>query len=190
MRRGVGSSAPGMRSTWRCSPLRCPALSRLALLPGHHAAACLLVSFKLSKYGRQSKLCTEVRTFQRSAEPVFQRPSCLSSRFNRCSMGAPLVNKDAQHQSLPKNAHRQESRSDRAEPPHPLLAGADMPFGPRSFRSAASSRAPSQRPPFTVGDLRKAVPAHCFRRSFLTSTLYLLVDLALVRTPAPASWSR
>jgi len=35
-------------------------------------------------------------------------------------------------------------------------------------------------PPFTIGDLRAAVPAHLFERSAIKSTLYLLRDLALV----------
>ena len=34
--------------------------------------------------------------------------------------------------------------------------------------------------PFTIGSLRKAVPAHCFERSLLRSSLYLLADLTAV----------
>ena len=34
--------------------------------------------------------------------------------------------------------------------------------------------------PFTIGTLRKAVPAHCFERSMLRSSLYLLADLTAV----------
>ncbi|KAI5070504.1 hypothetical protein GOP47_0014847 [Adiantum capillus-veneris] len=40
-----------------------------------------------------------------------------------------------------------------------------------------ASRAPHARPPFTVGQLKKAVPTHCFRRSLLTSSSYLVFDL-------------
>lgn len=41
-------------------------------------------------------------------------------------------------------------------------------------------RAPHARPPFTVGQLKKAVPAHCFNRSLLRSFSYLIVDLVVV----------
>ena len=42
------------------------------------------------------------------------------------------------------------------------------------------SRAQTEKPPFTVGTLRKAIPAHCFERSIARSFAYLGVDLALV----------
>eukprot|EP00250_Pteridium_aquilinum_P022662 c2551_g1_i1 orf=201-1337(-) len=38
-------------------------------------------------------------------------------------------------------------------------------------------RAPHAKPPFSVGQLKKAVPAHCFNRSLLRSFSYLVVDL-------------
>ncbi|CAI5943607.1 unnamed protein product [Closterium sp. NIES-65] len=34
------------------------------------------------------------------------------------------------------------------------------------------------KPPFTLGDLRRAIPPHCFQRSLLRSSAYLLIDLA------------
>ncbi|CAI6006719.1 unnamed protein product [Closterium sp. NIES-65] len=40
------------------------------------------------------------------------------------------------------------------------------------------ARAPSAKPPFTLGDLRRAIPPHCFQRSLLRSSAYLLIDLA------------
>ncbi|CAI5513948.1 unnamed protein product [Closterium sp. Naga37s-1] len=40
------------------------------------------------------------------------------------------------------------------------------------------ARAPSAKPPFTLGDLRRAIPPHCFQRSTLRSSAYLLIDLA------------
>ena len=44
-----------------------------------------------------------------------------------------------------------------------------------------SHRQPSDADlPFTIGTLRKAVPAHCFERSLLRSSLYLLADLTAV----------
>jgi omega-6 fatty acid desaturase (delta-12 desaturase) len=41
-------------------------------------------------------------------------------------------------------------------------------------------RAPTAKPPFTIGQLRKAVPSHCFERSTLRSASYLAVDLFLI----------
>ncbi len=40
------------------------------------------------------------------------------------------------------------------------------------------TRAPVEVPPFTIGQLRKALPAHCFERSLLRSSAYLAADLA------------
>ena len=40
-------------------------------------------------------------------------------------------------------------------------------------------RVPTASPPFTIGQLRKSVPAHCFERSVLTSSKYLGADLAM-----------
>ncbi|KAI8471658.1 MAG: fatty acid desaturase-domain-containing protein [Monoraphidium minutum] len=52
----------------------------------------------------------------------------------------------------------------------------------RQIHSAQSAfpagRAPASPPPFTVGQLRRAIPAHCFERSLLRSSAYLAVDLA------------
>lgn len=42
------------------------------------------------------------------------------------------------------------------------------------------TRQPSDVPPFTLGQLRKAIPAHCFKRSALRSSLYLITDLIMV----------
>lgn len=45
---------------------------------------------------------------------------------------------------------------------------------------AAVKRQSVAKPPFTIGTLRKAIPAHCFERSALKSSAYLAVDVALV----------
>ena len=69
------------------------------------------------------------------------------------------------------------------------VAGAAFPKG----------RAPAAKPPFTVGDLRRAIPAHCFERSLLRSSAYLAADLAgaaalyyastfIDRAPALLAW--
>jgi len=52
--------------------------------------------------------------------------------------------------------------------------------GKCTCKSHARNRAPTAVPPFTVGDVRRAIPAHCFERSVVTSFRYLLVDLAAV----------
>jgi len=61
-------------------------------------------------------------------------------------------------------------------------------------------RQPTQtKPPFTVGQLRRAIPAHCFERSLVKSSAYLIVDLVVVallyyvstfidRAPAVLAW--
>lgn len=38
-------------------------------------------------------------------------------------------------------------------------------------------RVPYEKPPFTVGDLRKAIPPHCFQRSLIRSFSYVVYDL-------------
>ncbi|XP_055819954.1 delta(12)-fatty-acid desaturase FAD2-like [Solanum dulcamara] len=41
-------------------------------------------------------------------------------------------------------------------------------------------RVPSSKPPFTLGDIKKAIPPHCFQRSLIRSFSYLIQDLILV----------
>ncbi|KAJ0569096.1 putative acyl-lipid omega-6 desaturase (cytochrome b5) [Helianthus annuus] len=41
-------------------------------------------------------------------------------------------------------------------------------------------RAPSGTPPFTLGDVKKAIPPHCFNRSLIRSFYYLFVDLLII----------
>eukprot|EP00271_Cylindrocystis_brebissonii_P010066 TRINITY_DN2615_c0_g1_i1.p1 TRINITY_DN2615_c0_g1~~TRINITY_DN2615_c0_g1_i1.p1 ORF type:complete len:391 (+),score=62.08 TRINITY_DN2615_c0_g1_i1:26-1198(+) len=43
-----------------------------------------------------------------------------------------------------------------------------------------TDRAPSEKPPFTIGDLKRAIPPHCFKRSLLWSSAYLLFDLTII----------
>nr|XP_004252862.1 delta(12)-fatty-acid desaturase FAD2 isoform X1 [Solanum lycopersicum] len=42
------------------------------------------------------------------------------------------------------------------------------------------NRVPSSKPPFTIGDIKKAIPPHCFQRSLVRSSSYLIYDLILV----------
>jgi omega-6 fatty acid desaturase (delta-12 desaturase) len=64
---------------------------------------------------------------------------------------------------------------------------------------AGPARQPTATPPFTVKDLRRAIPPHCFERSALRSSLYLVADLLAVaalfwastfidRAPAVLAW--
>ncbi|KAI3414754.1 uncharacterized protein J3R85_015928 [Psidium guajava] len=41
-------------------------------------------------------------------------------------------------------------------------------------------RVPHAKPPFTLGDIKKAIPPHCFKRSLARSFSYVVSDLALV----------
>nr|AGX28130.1 omega-6 fatty acid desaturase FAD2-1A [Exocarpos cupressiformis] len=50
----------------------------------------------------------------------------------------------------------------------------------RHGQTAHVERVPHSKPPFTLADLRKAIPSHCFHRSVLRSFSYLVFDLALV----------
>lgn len=56
--------------------------------------------------------------------------------------------------------------------------GGDATVVPRK----AGQRVPVEKPAFTVGTLRKAIPPHCFERSLLRSSAYLAVDLLAVAT--------
>lgn len=53
---------------------------------------------------------------------------------------------------------------------------------PPSEKKFGVERVPAQRPPFTVGDIRNAIPAHCFSRPLSKSFGYLVWDLMLVAT--------
>lgn len=45
----------------------------------------------------------------------------------------------------------------------------------------------TEKPQFTVGDLRRAIPKHCFERSLVKSSQYLLADLVAVAALVYAS---
>lgn len=41
-------------------------------------------------------------------------------------------------------------------------------------------RVPTEKPPFTVGQIKKAIPPHCFQRSVLRSFSYIIYDLIII----------
>nr|ACQ42234.1 bifunctional oleate 12-hydroxylase:desaturase [Physaria fendleri] len=61
-------------------------------------------------------------------------------------------------------------------------AGGRIMVTPSSKKSEteALKRGPCEKPPFTVKDLKKAIPQHCFKRSIPRSFSYLLTDITLV----------
>ncbi|KAJ4822577.1 hypothetical protein Tsubulata_021491 [Turnera subulata] len=46
-------------------------------------------------------------------------------------------------------------------------------------KKSSAKRVPSEKPPFTLATLKKAIPAHCFHRSLLRSFSYLAYDLSV-----------
>ncbi|KVH90867.1 Fatty acid desaturase, type 1 [Cynara cardunculus var. scolymus] len=42
------------------------------------------------------------------------------------------------------------------------------------------SRVPFAKPTFTVGDIKRAIPPHCFRRSLVRSSSYVAYDIAII----------
>lgn len=60
--------------------------------------------------------------------------------------------------------------------------------GPKQPSQGGWVRQPcEQKPPFTVGQLRKAIPAHCWQRSAWRSGAYLAVDVLLLAALVYAS---
>ncbi|XP_047316729.1 delta(12) acyl-lipid conjugase (11E,13E-forming)-like [Impatiens glandulifera] len=45
---------------------------------------------------------------------------------------------------------------------------------------SSKTRVPHEKPPFTLSDLKKAVPPHCFERSLVRSFYYVFHDLAIL----------
>ncbi|CAN6558902.1 unnamed protein product [Malus baccata var. baccata] len=60
-------------------------------------------------------------------------------------------------------------------------AGGNMVTKTKSKKQEAihQKRVPVSKPPFTLSQIKKAIPPHCFNRSLLRSFSYLLYDLAL-----------
>ncbi|KAJ6698573.1 OMEGA-6 FATTY ACID DESATURASE CHLOROPLASTIC [Salix purpurea] len=58
-------------------------------------------------------------------------------------------------------------------------AGGRMPVPPSPADSEVLKRAPDSKPPFTLGQIKKAIPPHCFQRSVLRSFSYVAHDLII-----------
>ncbi|XP_073043085.1 delta(12)-fatty-acid desaturase FAD2-like [Primulina eburnea] len=60
-------------------------------------------------------------------------------------------------------------------------AGGRMSTAPqgKKTKSGILERAPYSKPPFTLGEVKKAIPPHCFQRSVLRSFSYVIYDLAI-----------
>ncbi|KAF5750668.1 omega-6 fatty acid desaturase endoplasmic reticulum isozyme 2 [Tripterygium wilfordii] len=60
-------------------------------------------------------------------------------------------------------------------------AGGRMPVRPTQEKSklGALKRVPCSKPPFTLGQIKKAIPPHCFQRSVLRSFSYVVYDLTI-----------
>jgi len=59
-------------------------------------------------------------------------------------------------------------------------AVAPAPTSDKEVYTGGVQRVPTAKPPFTVGDIRRAIPAHCFTRPLSKSFGYLFWDLFLV----------
>nr|Q8GZC2.1 RecName: Full=Bifunctional desaturase/conjugase FADX; AltName: Full=Acyl-lipid (9+3)-(E)-desaturase; AltName: Full=Delta(12) acyl-lipid conjugase (11E,13E-forming) [Vernicia fordii]AAN87574.1 delta 12 fatty acid conjugase FADX [Vernicia fordii] len=63
-------------------------------------------------------------------------------------------------------------------------AGGRMSVAPNNSKcekkeSRSVKRVPHTKPPFTLGQLKQAIPSHCFKRSLLRSFSYVVYDLSL-----------
>ncbi|XP_057547302.1 delta(12)-fatty-acid desaturase FAD2 [Amaranthus tricolor] len=57
--------------------------------------------------------------------------------------------------------------------------GRSIPPTVRKEKTESLNRVPFEKPPFTLGQLKKAIPPHCFRRSVLRSFSYVVYDLTI-----------
>ncbi|XP_059668510.1 delta(12)-fatty-acid desaturase FAD2-like [Cornus florida] len=60
-------------------------------------------------------------------------------------------------------------------------AGGRMSVPPKSKKQESDvlQRVPCSKPPFTLGEIKKAIPSHCFKRSLLHSFSYVVYDLTI-----------
>nr|APQ41583.1 delta-12 fatty acid desaturase allele 2 [Perilla frutescens] len=59
-------------------------------------------------------------------------------------------------------------------------AGGRMSVPPEGKKAkSVVERVPFTKPPFTLGEIKKAIPPHCFKRSIPRSFSYVLYDLVI-----------
>lgn len=58
-------------------------------------------------------------------------------------------------------------------------AGGRMNVSFKKDEKESIQRVPSEKPPFTVSEIKKAIPPHCFQRSVLRSFSYVVYDLVI-----------
>lgn len=54
-----------------------------------------------------------------------------------------------------------------------------VPTSSKKSETDTTKRVPCEKPPFSVGDLKKAIPPHCFKRSIPRSFSYLISDIII-----------
>ncbi|CAL0321506.1 unnamed protein product [Lupinus luteus] len=59
---------------------------------------------------------------------------------------------------------------------------ASVPLEQRKSKGEPLKRVPHEKPPFTLSQVKKAIPPHCFHRSVLRSFSYVIVDVTIVTT--------
>ena len=47
----------------------------------------------------------------------------------------------------------------------------------------------SEAPPFTLADLKNAIPAHCYKKNTVRSVMYMVRDVAIVLGMAAAAYT-
>jgi omega-3 fatty acid desaturase (delta-15 desaturase) len=103
----------------------------------------------------------------------------------RLARPAPPARRRAAPAGSPRAADARRSRDPprrrRRAPAPPAAPRADPPSrSSPSTSPAQGGRALANPPPFTLQDLRNAIPAHCFERSALRSFAFLALDVAVV----------
>src|ERR1700722_11904783 len=61
--------------------------------------------------------------------------------------------------------------------PHPHLLPTTTPV---LVNGRIITRVPTSSPPFTLADIRRAIPAYCFQKNLITSFGYLVYDITII----------
>ena len=63
--------------------------------------------------------------------------------------------------------------------PAAMGAGGRMSVSTKKEEKVVTDRVPYLKPPFTLSQIKKAIPPHCFKRSVLRSFSYVVYDLII-----------